>query len=84
MAKWGALIKAPIGFFMFYIALLMFGVLRDPVFGSLSNTTLHPHGGSAILLLNLIVLLLAIMLLYSIYRDFTEPDEPQYQYAVAR
>lgn len=78
MPNWAALIEAPIGVFLLYVAIAMIVPIQVPLFGQLENTTAIPHGATIKILVMLIPLLLAVMLLYSAYKSFREPDMPQY------
>lgn len=78
MVNWAALIEAPIGVMLLLVAIEMIGPLQVPLFGTLENSTAFPYGDTTIVLVQLIPLVLGIMLLYSAYRSFREPDTPQY------
>jgi hypothetical protein len=78
MVNWSALIEAPIGVMLLYVAVVMIDPLQIPLFGTLQNSTAFPHGATTIILIQLIPLVLGVMLLYSAYRSFREPDSPQY------
>ena len=78
MVNWSALIEAPIGVMLLYVAIVMIDPLQVPLFGTLANETAFPHGATTIVLIQLVPLVLGVMLLYSAYRSFREPDSPQY------
>jgi hypothetical protein len=78
MVNWGALIEAPIGVMLIYVAVVMIEPLQIPLFGLLGNANAFPHGATTRVLVQLIPLVLGIMLLYSSYKSFREPDTPRY------
>jgi len=78
MVNWTALIEAPIGIMLLYVAIVMIEPLQVPLFGVLANSTAFPHGATTKILVQLVPLVLGIMVLYSAYRSFKEPDVPQY------
>lgn len=78
MVNWAALIEAPIGVMLLFVAIAMIEPLQVPLFGALGNSSAFPHGATTITLVQLVPLVLGIMLLYSAYRSFREPESPQY------
>lgn len=78
MVNWAALIEAPIGVMLLYVAVLMIDPIQVPLFGLLANSAAFPHGSSTTLLIQLVPLILGVMVLYSAYRSFREPEGPQY------
>lgn len=78
MVNWAALIEAPIGIMLLLVAVEMIDPLQIPLFGILENSTAFPYGDTTKILIQLVPLVLGIMLLYSAYRSFREPDVPQY------
>jgi len=78
MVNWAALIEAPIGIMLLFVAVVMIDPIQIPLFGVLENSTAFPYGSTTIILIQLVPLVLGIMLLYSSYRAFREPDTPQY------
>lgn len=80
MVNWGALIEAPIGIFLLYAAVVMINPLQDPLFAVIGNTTsgVFIHGAAIKAMVQLVPLILGIMLLWSAYRSFREPDQPSY------
>lgn len=78
MVNWGALIEAPIGVMLIYVAVAMIEPLQVPLFGLLENSDAFPHGGTTKTLIQLVPLILGVLLLYSAYRSFREPESPQY------
>lgn len=78
MVNWAALIETPIGIMLLYVAIAMIDPLQIPLFGLLENSSAFPHGSTTKTLIQLVPLVLGIMLLYSAYRSFREPDVPQY------
>jgi len=78
MVNWAALIETPIGVMLLYVAVVMIAPIQIPLFGVLENSAAFPHGGTTKILIQLVPLLLGIMLLYSSYRSFREPEAPQY------
>jgi len=78
MGRLTAVMKAPFAILFLYIAINILIPFRDPYFGLLSNTELMPYGSFMKLLFNLTVFMLAALVLYSIYQDFTEPEQPRY------
>ena len=81
MVNWTALIEAPIGVFLLYVAIVMIQPIQDPLFGVLSNSEAFPHGGTVKVFVQLLPLTLGIMLIWSAYRAFREPEQPsQYGY----
>lgn len=80
MVNWAALIEAPIGIMLLYVALAMIAPIQVPLFGLLANNAAFPYGSTTIVLIQLIPLVLGIMVLYCAYRSFREPDVPQYAF----
>jgi len=78
MVNWGALIEAPIGLMLLYVALAMYNPLQDPLFSIIGNSEAFPHGATIKIIVQLIPLILGVMFLYSSYRGFREPESPQY------
>jgi hypothetical protein len=79
MVNWGALIEAPIGVFLLYAAVVMIDPLQDSLFGTIGNTELiFTHGVAIKAMVQLVPLILGVMLLWSAYRSFREPDQPSY------
>lgn len=79
MVNWTALIEAPIGIMLLYVAVVMIDPLQIPLFGVLGNAEAFPHGGTTKVLVQLVPLVLGIMVLWSAYRSFREPETPQFQ-----
>ena len=78
MVNWSALIEAPIGIMLLFVAIVMIDPIQVPLLGVLENSAAFPYGDTTIILIQLIPLVLGVMLLYSSYRSFREPDSPQY------
>jgi len=78
MVNWGALIEAPIGVMLLYVAVAMIGPMQTPLFGLLQNADAFPYGTTTRTLVQLVPLVLGVMLLYSAYRSFREPEPPRY------
>jgi len=78
MVNWGAIIEAPIAIMLLYVAVAMIQPLQDPLFGLLGNTIAFPQGGTTKVIVQLVSLVLAVLIIHSIYRSFREPEQPQY------
>jgi hypothetical protein len=79
MVNWGALIEAPIGVMLLYVGLIMVDAIQDPIFAVLGNTeAVFAYGATIKILIQLVALVLGVMLLYSTYRSFREPESPGY------
>ncbi len=78
MVNWGAIIEAPIGFMLLYVALAMYDPLQNPLYSLIGNADAFPYGATTKVLVQLIPLVLGVMLLYHVYRSFREPEGPQY------
>lgn len=74
MVNWAALIEAPIGVLLLFVAVLIIDPIQIPLFGVLANSEAFPHGASTILLIQLVPLILGVMVLWSAYRSFREPE----------
>ena len=77
MSRMAAIMKAPFAVLFLYISLNIILNFRDPYFGLISNADLVPYGSLMMLLFNLTVMMLGALVIYSIYQDFTEPNQPQ-------
>jgi len=78
VVNWSALIETPIGIMLLYVSLAMIQPLQIPLFGLLGNSAAFPHGAAIIVIIQLVSLLLGVMVLYSAYRSFREPEMPSY------
>jgi len=78
MVNWGALIEAPIGVMLLYVAIVMIQPIQDPLFGELGNSIAFPYGGTITILVKLVPLIMGVMLLFMAYRSFREPEGQQY------
>ena len=78
MVNWGALIEAPIGVMLLYVAIVMIQPIQDPLFDELGNSTAFPYGGTITILVKLVPLIMGVMLLFMAYRSFREPEGQQY------
>lgn len=78
MVNWGAIIEAPIALLLLFVAVAMIDPLQVPLFALLENSTAFPYGSTTKVMVQLISLVLAVLIIYSIYRSFREPETPSY------
>ena len=78
MVNWAALIEAPIGIMLLYVAVSIINPIQDPLFAVLGNSEAFPHGATTKVLIQLVPLVLGVMLIWSAYRSFREPESPQF------
>lgn len=77
MVNWTALIEAPIGIMLLFVAVVMIEPIQIPLFGVLGNAQAFPYGSTTTVLVQLVPLVLGVMLIWSAYRSFREPETPQ-------
>lgn len=76
MVNWGAIIEAPIAILLLFVAVVLIEPIQIPLFGTLGNSDAFPYGSTTIVIIQLITLVLAVMIIWSIYRSFREPEQP--------
>ncbi len=77
MVRFEALIETAIGVFFLFVAILLIDPLQIPLFGVLGNAAAFPQGGTTIVLVQLIPLILAIGLIWAGFKSFREGDAQQ-------
>lgn len=78
MVNWGAIIEAPIAILLLFVAVVLIEPIQVPLFGTLGNSSAFPYGSTTIVMIQLITLILAVMIIWSIYRSFREPEPPAF------